>query len=166
MNRKYAVRYQVAECLDDFHIFAGGYRVLRHAEAAAAKAVLEQPGHIFQIAEYDADQPNRCYAIVRWLQRLRKGDGVTVCLLGNRYPATVITVDALGKTLEVQNDAVHIGGRDDETSFEFERNPLGQVRSFTLRNNGLYIEKGGTLRRGTRLSYGRDYYNPVFSTER
>ena len=164
MNRRYAVRYQAAECEHDFHVLGNGYQILRQAEAAAAKAVLEQPSRVFQIAEYDADQPNGRYEVIRWIQRLQKGDGVTVCLLGNRYPATVIMVDAAGKALEVQNDAVHIVGHDDEPSFEFERNPLGQVRSFTLRNNGLYIEKGGTLRHGARLSYGRDYYNPVFAT--
>ncbi len=163
MNRKYAVRYQVAECLDDFRVLANGYRVLRHAEAAAAKAVLEQPGRIFQIAEYDADHPNGRYQVVRFLQRLQRGDGVTVCLLGSRFPATIIEVDASGKTVTAQNDAVHIvAGCEDDPSFEFERNPLGQVRTFALRNNGIYIEKGGTLRHGTRLSYGRDYYNPVF----
>jgi len=166
MNRRYAVRYQVAECVEDFQVLANGYRVLRHAEAAAAKAVLDQPGRVFQIAEYDGDHPNGGYRVVRFLQRLRRRDGVTVCLLGSRYPATVITVDASGKTVEVQNDAVHIvAGSEEDPSFEFERNPLGQVRAFTLRNNGLYIEKGGTLRHGTRLSYGRDYYNPVFSAE-
>lgn len=76
------------------------------------------------------------------------GDGATLCLPTDRYAGTVVSMSKSGKTIRWQYDrAIRVddNGMSDVQEYRYERNPDAPIREYTLRKNGRYIEKGGSL---------------------
>ena len=96
------------------------------------------------------------------------GQPCTIHVGSDSYAATVVSVNSSGKTIMVQHDtATAVGGPyqyGDTIEYEYSRNPNGQIETYTLRKNGRFIEKGGSLRHGCRLGLGyrREYRDPHF----
>jgi hypothetical protein len=93
--------------------------------------------------------------------------GCTICYISDRYPATIVKVNATGGTITIREDeAIAVSGsaQDGSVKYRYEENPQGSERVYTRRKNGSYVEKGGSMKNGTRLHIGsRDrYYDPHF----
>ena len=94
------------------------------------------------------------------------GMGCTVIVGSDRYPATVIRVFRNGKSIEVQCDEhIAIDGKWPDFRYAYERDPNGQVWTYTLRSNGRWkLRRWPSTRRGGWLGMGfRDYhYDPHY----
>lgn len=90
----------------------------------------------------------------------RFGVGATILHWTDRTAVTVIGVrcNRRGDPVEVtvQHDVarrVDPYGMSDCQTYEYERDPAGQIETFTLRRNGAWVRKGESLK-GTRLKIG------------
>jgi hypothetical protein len=97
----------------------------------------------------------------------KNGDGATICYVSDRYAATVVAVTKNGKLVVVQDDRcvrTDRNGISESQTYEFERDPHGTFRIFTLRKNGRWYEDGEEMGRGCTLHIGkRDaYQDPCF----
>lgn len=93
------------------------------------------------------------------------GDGATMCLASDRYAGTIVGKSASGKTLDWQQDrAIRIdtNGISEIQEYRYERMPNVQIRKFTLRKNGRYIERGGSLHSAFLVPGRREYYDPSY----
>ncbi|MCK5610196.1 hypothetical protein KAR91_50445 [Candidatus Pacearchaeota archaeon] len=82
------------------------------------------------------------------------GDGATVNMLTDKYPATVIATTP--QTVTVRRDkAIRTdnNGMSESQSYRFEPDPDGAVERFNKRKDGRYHTPGA------RLSPGRDAYH-------
>jgi len=95
------------------------------------------------------------------------GDGATVICWTDRHAATVIAVSKSGKSVSVQRDTarrIDTRGMSDMQEYECTPNPNGCRETFTLRANGAWVQKGQSMRGGSRLSIGerRPYFDFSF----
>lgn len=114
-------------------------------------------------------------------QAFEVGDGATFCGWSDRKAGTIIAASATKITWQRDKaklmngagsgepDALHFepggfcGHTSGEQRWEYERDEDGMIRVFTLRQNGKWIERGGTLRGGARLIAGRaEHYDYNF----
>lgn len=91
------------------------------------------------------------------------GMGATILHWTDRDPATVVAVRHNGATVDIQQDKAHrldSNGMSETQVYEYIRNPSAPVRTFTLRRNGEWIERGSPRNGGTRLALGhRERYH-------
>lgn len=76
------------------------------------------------------------------------GGGATLCLATDRYAGTVIGMSKSGRTIYWQFDKVvrvDNNGMSESQEYDYKCDPDAPVREYTLRKNGRYIEKGGSL---------------------
>jgi hypothetical protein len=95
------------------------------------------------------------------------GDGVTLCSWSDCDPATIVEVSPSGKTIHVQDDRAEVVsgfGFNGTAKYEYAPDYEGQVTVFTLRKNGLWIQKGQPMKGGRRCSVAgrRKYRDPHF----
>lgn len=93
------------------------------------------------------------------------GDGATMCLASDRYAGTIVGKSASGKTLLWQQDhaiRTDSNGISEMQEYRYERVPTAFVHKFTLRKNGRYVEKGGSLRSAFLVPGRREYYDPSY----
>lgn len=88
------------------------------------------------------------------------GDGATVAINGDYYPYTVIA--KVGRRIYVQADTPKCIKRAsaygaDDAVFQFDRNPSGEVKIFSLRKNGRFRQVGWGQNEGFSLTKGRSY---------
>lgn len=89
------------------------------------------------------------------------GMGATVLGWTDRTPATVIEVSASGKRVVLQDDdfrRTDTNGMSDAQSYEYERNPRGRKRVFTLRKNGRWVAQGQPMTGSAALIGKRERY--------
>lgn len=92
------------------------------------------------------------------------GDGATMSVGSDCYPATVVKVSPSGKTVEIQMDEYtryDLGGPfTEDQRYNYHRNPNGGIRIVRMTKRGWRI--GG--QRGTPVSFGtrRAYQDPSF----
>ncbi len=94
------------------------------------------------------------------------GDGATSCGWTDRHAGTIIEV-LNDKTVVWQRDkAIRTddNGMSDAQAYRYERDPDGVTMQFSLRKNGRWIARGGTMKGGTILSIGvrMEYYDYSF----
>ena len=97
----------------------------------------------------------------------KEGDGATIGIGSDCYPATVIEVSPNGKTVTVQYDfATPIKNFDfyGNQVYSFECNRNGAIEVWTLRNHGRYARKGLKKGSGFYISFNgrRKYTDPSF----
>lgn len=99
------------------------------------------------------------------------GMGATVGAGSDCYPATVVEIYHRGSDGRVSRIGVQMdswtttGGEFPYYEYEYERNPNGDIRYYTLRKNGMFKSKGWPLRSpgGTiGLGHRRYYYDPHY----
>ena len=98
------------------------------------------------------------------------GMAATFIVGSDCYPGTIVAVthnkDGIVTKLSAQYDSSSITGGDwPNYQYEYERNPKGDIRHYTLRKNGIFKQKGWALRSpGGRigLGYRRKYLDPSF----
>lgn len=84
------------------------------------------------------------------------GDGATILHWTDRTACTVICVDPKGKWITVQEDKAirtDSNGMSECQEYRFEANERGSLKTFSLRKNGQWVERG--QKGGSRLSVGR-----------
>lgn len=95
------------------------------------------------------------------------GDGVTVSIGSDCYPATIIAVSKNLRTVTIQMDNYkpaqgyeYFGNQ----VYEFTPNPNGVIEVWTFRNHGRYAKKGSKKGSGFCLSLNgrRAYSDPSF----
>jgi len=94
------------------------------------------------------------------------GMGATILGWTDRKACTIVEVSASKRSIKVQRDIAtrtDDHGASDSQSYNYERDPEGEVREFTLRKNGAYVEKGASMR-GYRLRLGarNEYFDFSF----
>lgn len=75
------------------------------------------------------------------------GMGATICMYTDRHAATIIEV-VNEKTIKVQRDIstrIDNNGMSDQQKYEYSQNPNGTIEIFTLRKNGCWCRRGGTM---------------------
>lgn len=95
------------------------------------------------------------------------GVGATLCWWSDRRAGTIISVSPSGKRIVVQEDtAIRTDGNgvSSDQRYEYERNPKGVRREFSLRKNGRWVEVGSDLYDGVVCTIGvrRYYYDYSF----
>ena len=96
------------------------------------------------------------------------GDGATVLFWTDREAATVVAVSKNGKEVTTQDDTAirtDMGGPfTEDQSYNFEANPNGTLREWTLRKNGCWVAKGSGMKNGMRCRMGsrNKYRDPCF----
>lgn len=94
------------------------------------------------------------------------GMGCTINMHSDRHAATIVKV--ISKTrVQVQEDKAKLvsGSRQSESQeYEYTPNPKAEVRTFSKRKNGLWIESKDGRSMGTSLTIGEreEYYDPGF----
>jgi hypothetical protein len=94
------------------------------------------------------------------------GMGATICMISDRYGATV--TDILSpKIIEVTEDNAKLiegSSMSEHQVYEHTRVLGGKARRFTLRKNGRWVAEHEPLRHGTRLVLGtrESYRDPSF----
>lgn len=96
-----------------------------------------------------------------------KGMGCTMLMWSDRHAASIIGVAANGKSVTVQRDKAtrtDAYGMSDSQSYEYEPDPDGSTRVFTLRKNGRWVAKGDPMRGGMGLLVGHrdEHYDYSF----
>lgn len=91
------------------------------------------------------------------------GDGATIGVGSDRYPATVIWVSPSGHQAKVQYDSwkrTDHRGQSEQQEYEITPNPTGRIELVTRRANGKYQLRGG----GSYVHFGRRsvYQDPHF----
>jgi len=94
------------------------------------------------------------------------GMGATIVMWTDRHACTIIEVSKSKRVIKVQYDKAtrtDSHGMSDCQSYSYERDTEGQVKTFTLRKHGKYVQKGDSMR-GTHLVIGRreEYYDYSF----
>lgn len=111
------------------------------------------------------------------------GAGVSICGYSDRHACSIIEVSKSGKSIKVQRDKAvllngpqsgeedalhfspggfcgHMSGRQ---RYSYEADPEGGVRTFSLRKNGRWVQKGESAKGGSRLIEGRsEHYDYNF----
>lgn len=86
------------------------------------------------------------------------GAGATLLSWTDRHAATVVSVSADGRTVEVQRDIARrvdgLGMTDSGQRYEFTPDPDAAVDTYTLRRNGRWVRKGEPMRQGAALLIG------------
>lgn len=95
------------------------------------------------------------------------GMGATLLYWTDREPATVIEVSPSGKSVRVQVDKstrTDTNGMSESQSYTYERDPYGDVFTYTLRKNGRWVRKGDPMKNGSALLLGHRerYYDYSF----
>jgi hypothetical protein len=95
------------------------------------------------------------------------GMGATIILWSDRLACTIVEVSKSGKRLTVRRDKttrIDGNGMSDSQKYEYEPDPQGSERTFSLRSNGRWVQEGETMRGGTNLAVGvrREYYDFSF----
>ena len=93
---------------------------------------------------------------------LYAGDGVTIRMYSDSYPATVCSVSKSGKTVTVKKDRVEVVSGsmyDGSAVYAFHRNPDGPTVTLRLRKDGKYYPSGSSI----PIGLGRHrYHDPHF----
>lgn len=99
------------------------------------------------------------------------GMGATIHMHSDRHAVTIIEVlnplnPARIRVVVQEDKAKLVKGscQTEEQEYKFTRNPKGQVRTFSKRKNGLWIEEGHDMKNGSSLTIGErdEYYDPTF----
>lgn len=95
---------------------------------------------------------------------LNVGDGVTMNIGSDRYPATVIAVSKSGRKVTVQHDtatATEDSNYYGDQSYTYEANPNGRIAEFSYRTSAKgFVQKGEAISYyATCLSQGRRRYS-------
>lgn len=93
------------------------------------------------------------------------GMGCTILMYSDRYAGTIVSVADNGKMVAMQRDKaerVDDNGMSESQQYKYMPNPEADIRYFTLRKNGAFVEMGKDLHSGTQLRIGdrkqyRDY---------
>ena len=96
-----------------------------------------------------------------------EGMAATVCLWSDRHAATIIHVSPSGRVIRVQQDKAtrtDANGMSENQEYTYKRNPLGHVRTFSLRKNGRWVERGHSTVGGVVCAIGHrgEYYDYAF----
>lgn len=103
------------------------------------------------------------------LASIKVGDGATYrTALGGIYmPYTVVAVRRGGKEVDVRRDKTivvpgtgSLSSWEDDAEKTYEYDPNGRFETYTLRNNGTFIEKGQPKERWSstlQIGYRRDW---------
>lgn len=94
------------------------------------------------------------------------GMGATVLYWTDRRAATIVEVIS-PREIVIQRDRATRsdgGGMSDAQSYTYERQPDAPREVYTLRKNGAWVRKGGSMKTGQRLSIGAriEYYDYSF----
>lgn len=95
------------------------------------------------------------------------GMGATELGWTDRHAYTVTSVSKNGKVVQVQQDTAtrtDKNGMSESQSYDFTPNPEGSKRTVTLRKNGCWVAKGGSMKGGTRFAIGHrsEYHDYSF----
>lgn len=93
------------------------------------------------------------------------GTPATLKGYSDRYACTVIQANS--RQILVQRDKAtrtDDNGISESQTYEYERNPEGEITKFTRRGNGKYVEVGHRIGTGHGLTLGerREYRDPSF----
>jgi len=91
------------------------------------------------------------------------GMGATILMWSDRHAATIVEVSANLKTIVIQQDnakRTDNNGMSESQTYEYSPNTDAPRRTYTLRKNGKYVEKGSPMN-GLPLAIGyrREYYD-------
>ncbi len=94
------------------------------------------------------------------------GMGATICHWTDREACTIVSVSASGKQIVVQKDKAtrtDNNGMSEMQGYSYAPDPVGAIRTFTLRKNGRWITKGSPMD-GTSCHIGhrRQYHDYSF----
>lgn len=85
------------------------------------------------------------------------GQGATIHIGSDRYPATIIAISASGKTVTLREDQFYRTDRNgisELQSYAYETNELGKEHKARLRKSGrYYTARGFLVTLGTREAY-------------
>lgn len=92
------------------------------------------------------------------------GMGATILGWTDRYPATVIAISKSGRVITVQDDIytrIDSNGMSECQDYTYTANPNGCTKTYSLRKNGRWVQKGT---KDCYLSLGnrRRYYDYSF----
>lgn len=127
------------------------------------------------ITDIEKDSPNNWRA--HELQKIyyanggaKVGMGATISGWSDSHPCTIVSISKSGKKITVQMDKatlspdfkpeIILGGflghcvNQDEQNYTYEKNPDGEIRSFSLRNNLQWVEVGQKINQGASLNIG------------
>ncbi len=97
------------------------------------------------------------------------GDGATISIGSDRYPATIIavTLKAHGPVVTVQRDRMSrtdSNGQSEDQAYTFTPNPAAKLETYSLRRDGTWRVFAGNPRDGHRLTIGgrSAYLDPHF----
>lgn len=94
------------------------------------------------------------------------GMGCTILMYSDRHAATIVEVKS-SKLIVIQRDKASRtdkNGQSESQEYSFNPNPEAKREEVSLRKNGLWILKDGTMRNGTvvRLGERDEYYDYGF----
>lgn len=101
-------------------------------------------------------------------RNIQVGDGATIVVGSDRYPATVIEVSDSQRVVALQRDhykRVDNNGMSEDQTYEFSRDERGMVSIFSYREKTKdFVQKGSSAKNGIRAYIGsrNAYYDFSF----